>query len=205
MRAQQQCMKFWCVMIGPRCAATVHAIIVFDECSAIMLLFEECAASMHWTWVLGSMHSISNACHLCTVWWVCSCNACNFGAWWWTSKNVNNGFSYCAASEQVAKNLLISCIWEELAWNARCGSARIPMDWKWIRRSASVCVSVLYWWPLLLFSHCGWAIFCNFGCIFEINCILRKLENNTHHSYSTVHGCLGFVMKAFPQSAGRPF
>ena len=47
MRAQQQCMKFWCVMIGHRCATSVHAIMVLDECSAVMLLFDECAAAMH--------------------------------------------------------------------------------------------------------------------------------------------------------------
>ena len=60
---------------------------------------------------------------------------------------------YCAASEQVAKNLLISCMWEELAWDARRGSARIPMEWKWICRRASVWVCVWLWWLLLC---CFW-------------------------------------------------
>ena len=112
---------------------------------------------------------------------------------------------YCAASEQLAKNFLINCMWEELAWDARSGLARIPMDWTWIRRSAIVRVSVLHWWPLLLLSHCVWASFCNLGCIFEMHSMLHEFENNNHHSLSTVHGGPGFAMKAFPQSVGRPF
>ena len=52
-------MKFWCVMIGPRCATRVHAIIVFDQCSAIMLLFEECAAPMHYILVLDQCTAVA--------------------------------------------------------------------------------------------------------------------------------------------------
>ena len=38
-------MTFWCVMLGHRCATAMHAIMVLDDCSALMLLFDECAAA----------------------------------------------------------------------------------------------------------------------------------------------------------------
>ena len=37
----------------------VHAIIVLDECSAIMLLFEECATAMHWILVFDRCTAVA--------------------------------------------------------------------------------------------------------------------------------------------------
>ena len=46
-------------MIGHRCATTVHAIIVLDECSAIMLLLEECATAMHYILVFDQCTAVA--------------------------------------------------------------------------------------------------------------------------------------------------